>query len=204
MQNQRKIKIDSKQLKISCIVPAHNEAAGINYFLTNLQQQLQALSNNYEVIIVDDGSTDDLLTAVTPFTTSDKVKIISLSRNFGKETALAAGLDHCSGDVAILIDADSQHPTEVIAEFLQHWALGYDMVYGVRQNRDSESKIKRWFTHHFYRIMQMITKINIVANAGDFRLLDKKVVTSLNECKENDLEFKQSLQQPGLAYQQAK
>jgi len=186
MQNDRQSKLDTKQLKISCVVPAHNEAAGISLLLNNLEKELATLSNNFEIIVVDDGSTDELLATLQPFMQDKAIKLIQLSRNFGKETALTAGLDHCSGDVAILIDADSQHPIAVIAQFLEQWTAGYDMVYGIRQNRNHESRIKRWFAHHFYRTMKAITKINIVANAGDFRLLDQKVVKALNDCQERD------------------
>jgi glycosyltransferase involved in cell wall biosynthesis len=186
MFNERTTKLKSKQLKISCIVPVHNEAAGIGLFLDSLVQELATLSNDYEIIVVDDGSTDQSVVAVLPFTTTGTTRLIKLSRNFGKETALSAGLDHCTGDVTIILDADFQHPINVIAEFLQQWVNGYDMVYGVRKNRNDESRLKRWITHYFYLTMSKITKITIVPNAGDFRLLSRNVVEALNQCEERD------------------
>ena len=186
MLNERQAQLTAKQLKISCVIPAHNEAEGILYFLQALITELKKFANNYEVIVVDDGSTDDSLTVIEPLVKTDSVKLIKLSRNFGKETALTAGLDHCTGDVTIILDADFQHPISIIEQFLHQWALGYDMVYGIRQNRNHESRLKRWFTYHFYNIMRQITKINIVPNAGDFRLLSKNVVAAINQCEERN------------------
>jgi glycosyltransferase involved in cell wall biosynthesis len=97
---------------------------------------------------------------------------------------LTAGLDHCSGDVAILMDADFQHPIDILPQFLAEWAKGYDMVYGVRKNRDNESRIKRNFARLFYWLMAKITKMVIPSNAGDFRLLDKKVIQAINSFQE--------------------
>jgi glycosyltransferase involved in cell wall biosynthesis len=112
------------------------------------------------------------------------IKLLALSRNFGKENALTAGLEHCTGDVAIILDSDFQHPLEMIPVFLKHWGEGYEMVYGVRENRDDESSVKRGFANLFYWLMAKITKIDIPSNAGDFRLLDRKVVDSLNQFQE--------------------
>lgn len=175
--------MNHKKPKISCIIPVYNEAGGIAEFLTDLHEYIATKTNNFELLIVDDGSSDG--SAETVIATNLKhVKLIQLSRNFGKEVALSAGLEHCSGDVTIIIDGDAQHPVDTIEQFLEKWHEGYDMVYGVRQNRENESAVKRWFTSWFYTAMEKITQINIVANAGDFRLLDKKVVDSLNLCEE--------------------
>jgi polyisoprenyl-phosphate glycosyltransferase len=184
VSENRKRALNNKTLFISCIVPVFNEEANVEKFFTALQATLRSLTNCFEIIVVDDGSKDTTVEKVMQLPKSYQIKLLAFSRNFGKETALSAGLEHCSGDVAILMDADFQHPIEVIPEFLTHWVEGYDMVYGVRKNRDNESRIKRHFAHLFYWIMEKITKINLPSNAGDFRLCDRKVVDALNQFQE--------------------
>lgn len=181
----RQAALEQKTLSISCIIPMHNEAEGIAGFAKQLSQTIAKLTDNFELIFVDDGSQDETTKVLEPLMEQDhSIKLLKLSRNFGKETALTAGLDHCKGEVTILIDGDAQHPLEVLPDFLNHWAYGYDMVYGLQNDRTHESTIKRYFTKSFYRSMQLITKINIVPNAGDFRLLDRRVVESLKQCHE--------------------
>lgn len=182
MQEQRKQLIANKQVYISCIVPVYNEQNNIINFVNYLAQQLAALSNNYEIIIVDDGSKDETINRVLSLT-NEKIKLISLSRNFGKENALTAGMEHCSGDVAILIDADFQHPIDLISTFLKYWSEGFDMVYGVRNDRKNESFFGKVFANFFY-LAAKIARVNIPRNAGDFRLLDKKVVAAINSMEE--------------------
>lgn len=184
MNNTRQNLLSSKQLHISCIVPAYNEQDNIVNFIQKLTEQLQALSNNFEIILVDDGSKDNTLEKVYPII-NQNIKLIALSRNFGKENALTAGLDHASGDVTILIDADFQHPIDLIPTFLKYWADGYEMVYGIRKNRQHEPLFKRLFTKCFY-ILAKTTKPNIPPNAGDFRLLDKKIVQAINSMTERN------------------
>ncbi|PCH57376.1 MAG: glycosyltransferase [Legionellales bacterium] len=170
---------------ISCIVPVHNEQGGVKKFLDALVEKLLGLTNKYEIIVVDDGSTDNTVKIITDLTSiNNNIKLLKLSRNFGKEIALTAGLDHSSGDAVILIDSDFQHPLDLLPKFIAHWQQGYEMVYGVRTNRDDESLLKRVFTKCFYGLLRVITKVNITANAGDFRLLDRKVVQALNTCVE--------------------
>jgi glycosyltransferase involved in cell wall biosynthesis len=129
--------LKNKEVFISCVVPVYNEEAVVLDFIKHLQQVLSDLSNRFEIIIVDDGSRDHTLAKIRDLPGDYPVKVLGLSRNFGKEIALTAGLEHCSGDVAILLDADFQHPVEVLPAFLLQWAQGYDMVYGVRQSRES-------------------------------------------------------------------
>ncbi len=180
----RKQLVAEKEIFISCIVPVYNEEEVIESFLAKLQEQLKALSPHFEIIIIDDGSADHTVERIVGLPKSYHIKLLALSRNFGKEAALTAGLEHCSGDVVIITDADFQHPTEMIPTFLDQWAEGYDMVYGVRSNRDDESLLKRAFAGLFYGLMTKISRINIPSNAGDFRLLDKKVVAALNSIEE--------------------
>lgn len=181
---KRRQLLTNKSVFISCIVPVFNEEMIVCDFIKELQTTLQGLTNKFEIIIVDDGSHDQTIARVLQLPADSHVKVLGLSRNFGKEIALTAGLEHSSGDVAIFMDADFQHPLETLTEFLHYWAEGYDMVYGVRKDREAESPIKRNFAHLFYWMMQKITKINIPKNAGDFRLMDKKIVNALQDFPE--------------------
>lgn len=182
--SQRQHSIKNKDIFISCIIPVFNEQANVELFFPKLATCLQAMTNRFEIIAVDDGSRDDTLQKIMQLPANLNIKVLGFSRNFGKETALTAGLEHCSGDVAILMDADFQHPLETLPEFLRQWGEGYDMVYGVRKNRDNESRIKRNFARLFYWVMAKITHIDIPNNAGDFRLLDRKVINAVNSFKE--------------------
>jgi glycosyltransferase involved in cell wall biosynthesis len=184
LTEQRQHALHTKAVFISCIVPVYNEEAVVQAFFTALQNTLHGLANKFEIIVIDDGSRDNTVARILELPENYNIRLLALSRNFGKENALTAGLEHCSGDVAIILDSDFQHPLDIIPVFLQNWAQGYEMVYGVRENRDNESRIKKGFARLFYCIMNKITKIDIPNNAGDFRLLDRKVVNSLNEFQE--------------------
>jgi glycosyltransferase involved in cell wall biosynthesis len=177
--------IENKEIFISCVVPVYNEELNIIPFLTQLKTCLQGMTNAFEIIVIDDGSQDATFEKIQSLSFENHIKIIRFSRNFGKESALTAGLEHSAGDVVILMDADFQHPFEVLPLFLHQWAAGYDMVFGVRDNRDNESRAKRSFARLFYWLMAKMTRIDIPNNAGDFRLLDRKVVTTLNHFKEH-------------------
>jgi len=170
---------------ISCVVPAYNEARCITDFLPCLAKALAGLSPRYEIIVVNDGSRDQTSSLVASLCQGHShIRLINLSRNFGKEAALTAGLDHVRGDVAILIDADFQHPIELIAIFLDRWREGYDMVYGVRESRADESPLKRLGAQLFYRLLNRLSSIEIPMDAGDFRLLDRKVIDALKAMPE--------------------
>lgn len=176
LTNDRLLALENKAVFISCIVPVYNEEAVVGAFIAKLHSALCELTNRFEIIVVDDGSRDRTIEKIRQFSKNYQIKLLGLSRNFGKEIALTAGLEHATGEVAILLDADFQHPVEVLPTFLLNWAKGYDMVYGERTDRESESYLKRNFAHLFYWLMQKITKINIAKNAGDFRLLDRKII----------------------------
>lgn len=186
MNNERHHLIKDKRVFISCVVPVYNEAAHIALFISALNEQLQTLTQHYEIIVVDDGSVDGTVSYLPVSTPQCPLKLIGFSRNFGKEAALTAGLAHCQGDVVVLIDADFQHPVELLPTFLQYWAQGYDIVYGVQQSRRAQSLIKRTASKAFYRLMCKIAKIRIPAHAGDFRLLDKQAVHALNQLDERE------------------
>jgi glycosyltransferase involved in cell wall biosynthesis len=177
--------IENKDVFISCVVPVYNEEANVIVFVTQLHACLSSMTKMFEIIVVDDGSQDSTVEKIQQFSSDNAIKWIRFSRNFGKESALTAGLEHSSGDVTILLDADFQHPLEVLPLFLLKWSEGYDMAYGVRDNRNNESRSKRNFARLFYWLMAKMTHIDIPNNAGDFRLLDRKVVATLNQFKEH-------------------
>jgi glycosyltransferase involved in cell wall biosynthesis len=174
---------------ISCVIPAYNEAENIPLFIPALAKNLTELGVRFEFIVVDDGSKDNTLASLQPLLTNFPLKVFALSRNFGKEAAITAGLDHVSGNVTLLIDADFQHPISAIETMLDLWRSGYDMVYGIR-NRETEGAIKQWLTRKFYWFLNRISAIDIPADAGDFRLMDHRVVEALRELPERTLYMK--------------
>ena len=179
------LKPRANQPKISYIVPIFNEAENIEAFIQELNQFNQQNDNNFEIVIVNDGSIDNSLELIKNVIHQlPTTKLISFSRNFGKEYAITAGLEHCQGDVAIIMDADFQQPFDLIPEFLSQWQQGYDMVYAIQKSRKSESFIKRFLTHSFYKIIDWLSKTKIPPHASDFRLLDRKVIDAINQCKE--------------------
>lgn len=171
---------------LSCVVPAFNEGPVIAQFLEALKRHLIAITQDFEIIVVDDGSEDNTVMLTEPFCEDPRVKLIGLSRNFGKETALTAGIDATSKDAVILIDADFQHPLEILSVFVDYWRQGYQMVYGVRQDRDGESFLKKKGAQLFYQIIHSSTGINVPAHAGDFRLMDRVVVDALKSMPERN------------------
>jgi glycosyltransferase involved in cell wall biosynthesis len=174
----------SKNPLFSFVIPAYGEEGNIVKFLLALHETIKKLGFRHEIIVVDDGSPDKTAELTIELGQKIPLKCIRLSRNFGKEQALTAGLKYASGNAAILIDADFQHPLKVIEEFIKCWLAGYDMVYGVRKNREDDSYIRRSFTHLFYKLLNWFSRIPIEANAGDFRLLDRKVIDALNSLPE--------------------
>ena len=172
---------------LSVIVPMFNEEPAIQPFFERIKRVLDALGEPYEIICVNDGSTDQTSELVLAKRKLDhRIKIINLSRNFGKELALSAGLDMAVGNAVIPIDADLQDPPELIGEFLRYWREGYDVVIGVRSNRESDSWLKRNSASYFYALINRLSRIEITANAGDFRLMDRRVVIELRRLRERN------------------
>ncbi|MCW1915171.1 glycosyltransferase family 2 protein [Luteolibacter sp. GHJ8] len=169
---------------ITCVVPAFNEADGIASFLNGLCAHLAGITEHYDVIVVDDGSSDSTGLEVIAASGGLPVRLLSLSRNFGKEAAISAGLDQAGGEVVVIIDADFQQPFATIDEFIRQWQQGYDMVYGLRTNRDTDPPIRRFLSRNFYRLLSRWSSVDIPADAGDFRLLDRRVVTALKDLPE--------------------
>lgn len=175
-----------ESMRISCVVPAYNEATHIASFLRDLQKTLESLTSSYEIIVVNDGSRDKTDEAVAAVAAECGVRYLGFSRNFGKEAALSAGIQYAQGDAVILIDADYQHPLSLLPEMVKLWQSGYDMVYGVIADRRHESILKRWGTSLFYGIMESGSSIKIPRNAGDFRLMDRRVIEALRQLPERN------------------
>lgn len=171
--------------KVSAVVPCHNESAHLVQFVEQLRASLKAISPSVEIVLVNDGSKDNTREAALGLMSQGDIRYLEFSRNFGKEAALMAGIDHASGDAVVLIDADFQHPLEKLSEMSALWQSGYDMVYGVIVNRQEEGWLKRLGTKGFYALMSF-SEVPIPQNAGDFRWLDRKVVEALKALPERN------------------
>ena len=172
---------------ISIIIPIYNEKDVIPKLYKRLGQTLDQLTMPYEVIYINDGSKDNSLELLNEIHTKDpKHKVITFSKNFGHQAAISAGLDFANGDAIIMMDADLQDPPELILDFIQKWKKGYHVVYGVRKKRDGETFFKRITASLFYKLINKISHIHIPYQAGDFRLLDRKVVKSILSLKERN------------------
>ena len=166
---------------ITVVVPAFNEAAGLERLLTRLRPVLEGLGFDWEIIFVDDGSNDGTRDKLKHLNANEpNVKGLVLSRNFGKENAMAAGLRYAKGDAVVVMDADLQHPPELIATFVTLWNEGYDIVYGQRLDRAADSLAHRWGARVYYAAFHKLTRTALPAGAGDFRLLDRKAVNAIN------------------------
>lgn len=170
---------------LSIIVPSYNEEEVLAEFHQRLAAVLDVMTINTEIIYVNDGSTDSTLDIMQGLRESDaRVAIVDLSRNFGKEIALAAGLDHTHGDGVVVIDADLQDPPELIPELVTHWESGYDVVYAKRSMREGESFVKKATAYAFYRLIKKICHVDIPEDTGDYRLLSRRAVAALRQIRE--------------------
>ena len=172
---------------ISIVVPAYNEAEVLDHFITDTQAALVPLGCLYEYVFIDDGSRDKTADLIAERLANGLPgRLVGLSRNFGKEAALSAGLAHARGDVAVIMDADLQDPPALIPAMLEGWRSGYDVVYGVRVDRSSDTLMKRSTAGLFYRIFNRLAHIDMPANAGDFRLIDREVINALLQLPERN------------------
>lgn len=172
---------------ISLLIPCYNEEASLPTLFQALRDFINSHTNYlWQIILIDDGSKDRTLDLLKEAAATDsRFQYISLSRNFGKENAMTAGFDSARGDALIIMDADLQHPLETIPEMLQCWEEGYDDVYARRRNRAEEGWLRKKLSQAYYRILQKMTaKIDILPNAGDFRLLDRKCVDAIKGLRE--------------------
>lgn len=172
--------------RITILIPAYNEEEVLVNLYSRLKDVLSALPYyDWEVLIVNDGSTDNTREIIRNLRNKDKrISYLNLSRNYGKEIAMIAGLDYASGDAVILIDADLQDPPELVPEMIKYWEEGYDDVYAKRKSRLGETWLKKFTARTFYKILKKITRIPIQENTGDFRLLDRRCVEALKQMRE--------------------
>jgi glycosyltransferase involved in cell wall biosynthesis len=172
--------------KLSVVIPAYNEARTLPALLAALKPVLESVTAHWEVIVVDDGSRDETAFVLQPWLVDPGIRYLRLSRNFGKEAALTAGMDHAGGDVVLLMDGDGQHPPAMIPTLIESWRAGADMVCAVRASRADESWAKRVGTRWFYRVVNAGSQIRVPEDAGDFRLLDRRVVDALKALPERN------------------
>lgn len=173
--------------KISIIIPAYNEEAALEPLYQRLRGLMEKCdSYDFEILFVNDGSRDKTLDILKEFSKKDdRIAYVNLSRNFGKEIAMIAGLDHTTGDATVIIDADLQDPPELIPKMIEYWEKGYDDVYARRNSREGETWFKKKSSEWFYRILQKSTHIPIQVDTGDFRLLDRRCIEALKQFRES-------------------
>lgn len=176
-----------KKKLITILVPAYNEQEVLHLLYDRLEKLMNENTNyDFEVLSVNDGSKDKTFEIMQELRKKDKrFCYLSLSRNFGKETAMIAGLDYCKGDAVVIIDADLQDPPELIPEMIKYWEEGYDDVYAKRKSREGETWLKKFTSKMYYRVLQGFTRIEIQKDTGDFRLLDRRCVEALKSMREN-------------------
>src|SRR5215510_11046300 len=178
----------NKKALVSIVTPVFNEVEVIGAFYDRIRQVIDSLNSiTGELVFVDDGSTDGSYEKLVGLANAGAgVRIIKFSRNFGHQIAITAGIDHAKGDAVVVIDADLQDPPEVIKEFVQKWEEGFDVVYGVREQRAGESRAKVLTAYVFYRLLKSLTSIEIPVDVGDFRLMNRRAVEQFKQFRERD------------------
>ncbi len=195
--------------ELTVVVPVLNEERNVPLIAERLTGVLQGCVASHEILFIDDGSRDGTLAAIRALAATDvRIRCVSFSRNFGKEVALAAGLDHARGQAVVMIDADLQHPPETIPLFVAKWREGYDMVYGQRTDRSTDGRTYSGFARRFYRLFERFAETPLPEGAGDFRLVSRRVVEALKRLPER-ARFSKGLfawvgfRQTGVPYQVA-
>ena len=170
---------------LSVVAPVYNEEATVGEFYARVCRSLEGVP--FELVLVDDGSRDGSAAALEQIAATDpRVRVVYLSRNFGHQTALTAGLDHATGDAIVMLDADLQDPPELIVKMLDHWRTGCDVVYAVREQRAGESRFKLATARWFYRLFDWLAQVELQHNSGDFRLLDRRALDALLSMRERN------------------
>lgn len=172
--------------KITILIPAYNEQEVLSQLYERLSKVINRIPlYDFEILFVNDGSKDRTMDIIKSFRKEDKrISYVDLSRNFGKEIAMIAGLDYAAGDAVIIIDADLQDPPELIPDMIKYWEEGYDDIYAKRKSRAGESWLKKWTSQTFYQVLQKIARVPIQEDTGDFRLLDRRCVEALRQLRE--------------------
>jgi polyisoprenyl-phosphate glycosyltransferase len=167
-------------VKLSVVIPCYNEKETLNILYEHLSSLFSGAGLDYEIILVDDGSHDSTLEIIKQLSSKDnRIRFISLSRNFGQQTAIMAGLDAATKDAVVIMDADLQDPPEIILDMIKKWQEGFQVVYAVREKREGETIFKKVSAKLFYRLIRSLSGMDMPADAGDFRLIDKKIVADL-------------------------
>ncbi len=174
--------------KITIIVPAYNEEESLPFLYERIEKIMNSIENyEFELLFVNDGSKDKTIELIKEYKKEDeRISYVDFSRNFGKETAMIAGMDYAKGDAVIFLDADLQDPPELIPEMIKYWEEGYDDVYAQRKSRAGESFMKKITSKMYYRLLQALTPVPIQKDTGDFRLLDRRCVNALKKLRETD------------------
>ena len=172
---------------ISILVPCYNEAQSLEMLYEEIVRVISTLDDyRWEVLFVNDGSRDNTMEVIKGLREKDgRISYVDLSRNFGKENAMLAGFDYAKGDAVVIMDADLQHPPAVIPEMIKKWEEGYDDVYAQRKSRGKESWLRKRLTKSYYRLLQGSSRVDVLPNVGDFRLLDRKCVDALCQMRES-------------------
>jgi polyisoprenyl-phosphate glycosyltransferase len=173
------------EIQLSIVIPFYNEESNLNDLFERLESVLDRLGMSYEIVCINDGSKDNTLRGlIDHHKRHSAIKVVDLSRNFGKEIALTAGLDYATGAAVIPLDADLQDPPELIGQLVEKWKEGYDVVYGTRRSRQGESWLKRFTANVFYQTIGKMSRVPIPPDTGDFRLLDRRVIEALKQLPE--------------------
>jgi glycosyltransferase involved in cell wall biosynthesis len=172
------------QQQLTVVLPVFNESEILNDFLKSLVKQVPQWAPNYDIVLIDDGSQDNSAAIAQKWAVDHPITVLPFVRNFGKEMAITAGLKHAKGDAVIIMDADFQHPIDMIPKFIQAWQSGYHNVYAVQSKRDDQPLINRAGAHLFYWLFCSLMRVNVPAHAGDFRLLSRELVVTLNSMTE--------------------
>ncbi|MBQ9730391.1 MAG: glycosyltransferase family 2 protein [Clostridia bacterium] len=174
-------------MKYSIVVAVYNEEKSLPIFYSTVKPMMDELQEEYELVFVNDGSTDESEGILNDFASKDaRVKVCHFSRNFGQQAALLCGMQHASGEAVIAMDADLQDPPEVALKMIEKWKEGYDIVHGKRRKRRGETVFKRATASIFYRVTRKLTRLDMPADVGDFKLYDRKVVEAILSMKEHD------------------